>query len=331
MPSAIGYPSNHDTQMSQSQATSQNSFHMLNQTLQQQNQTLQQQNQLLLQYQQSIQHPLGTYPTPQYTTSAFVDQPATPVPNVSDPPPRHWHRTNAKETPIETTVKQQPAKPKSRTRTMTDQRLAAIQDAHSSILAYKPPTQAEPPTLVPTAQSSLLDNVSPKFGFQPSSSKHVSTPQADLANLVPTAHSPSLDDISPNFGFEFLTSNHVSTSQAKSSTYFFTESSSLDDISPNFGFQSPSSNHVSTPQAVLPTLVPTARSQSPLLDDINRSFGFQSPSSKHVSTPQAESPTLVSTPQSPLLDKISEDFKHVLDSEPGCRWTVHDIPVGLSR
>ncbi|KAL8797050.1 MAG: hypothetical protein Q9195_000821 [Heterodermia aff. obscurata] len=68
MPSETGYPSNYDTQMAQYHATVQQSMHAQSQALQQ--------------YQQTMQHSFRMHQTPQYNTSAFVNQPAPPLPNL---------------------------------------------------------------------------------------------------------------------------------------------------------------------------------------------------------------------------------------------------------
>ena len=48
-----------------------------------------------------------------------------------------------------------------------------------------------------------------------------------------------------------------------------------------------------------------------------------------TSIPTAEFPTVQA--DTTTLENISQDFEHVLLSEPNSHWTIHDTPIGLSR
>ena len=142
-----GFPFNYDAQMAQYQATVQATMH---------------------QYQATMHQSFQNYWTP----NAFAYQSLAPAPTPYNPAPIHWHRPPVQSDAVVISPSNQPEKksnrseaaPKSpatssapinkKAKKKTD--LAAIQQAQSSILQYRPTEQAELPTLVSTALSPLI-------------------------------------------------------------------------------------------------------------------------------------------------------------------------------
>ena len=305
---------------------------------------------------------------PTTKSDATVIPPSQPGENTSHQSEPQPELQTKSSTAAEKTSQQPTAKKKSRMGPLTDQRLAIIQKTQSSILNYTPKAQSKLSTSTPAAESlstvldywprtqakvpnaefPLLKDIAQDFEHfkhlkpesQSSASNHRHTAQADIATSTPASDIHASDSSAPEFPI------------AKADTLTWMSTSEFPDSEFSASEFSPAQADTST---WLPTTdlfaaeadVPTSKFFTTKADAAALMPASDIPDSK-FSTTKADAATLMPVPESPVLESaalefptaqadkptlenISQDFEHVLLSEPDGKWTIHDIPVGLSR
>ena len=312
------------------------------QVLHEQNQSFQQlsqsQTQALQEYQRTMQQSFGFH-QPQYHTSGFVYEPATPAPNLSNPTPMHWYRPTAKSNatvipqPAGTTSHESEPQPELQPKSST----AAAKTTAQPEALPKPRTTSSTSTEKTSQQPPARKKSRKKSTMGPLTDQRLAMIQKTHASILNYSPSPSIlqsrmplmSPVDTDMEF-FPVDNEDTIGHTEVDGYSFTKHESHHDHGPITDLEtvnsSPWDNSKGRHANHEPRLNNRVSVDSAIADSspLEASKACTNPlsmcghESHHDHGPSVK-------PQS--METIIEDFGYVLSSEPESKWTINDVPV----